>query len=261
MRQLIFKLGRTRTVIAITTVSVLLSIGITLTVVFFLRQNNINVSTAASIFIAISVPLIVAPSVSWSLISLLLRIHQLEQDMRRLATYDSLTGLLSRRAFMERANYFVSIAKREEQEFSIMVVDMDYFKKINDQYGHATGDRVLASFGKTVSNILRESDLACRLGGEEFALFLPNTSPEQAWKFSERLHAAIRGSVIECDGLSIRYTASMGLTSFPEIVTKNIEELLNMADKALYSAKKNGRNQTAIFNTNSRETTSALLTF
>ena len=128
-----------------------------------------------------------------------------------------------------------------------MIVDIDHFKKINDQYGHAAGDKVLASFGEAVRNNLRESDLACRLGGEEFALFLPNTSPEQARKFSERLHALIKEPV-EYDDLSIRYTASMGLASYPEIEIINIEELLNVADKALYHAKKNGRNQTVIFN-------------
>ena len=117
MRQLIFRLGRTRTVIAITTVSVLLSIVITLTAIFFLRQNDINVSTDVLIFVAISVPLIVAPSASWSLVSLLLKTHQLEEDMRRLATYDSLTGLLRRRAFMERANYFLVSQKERSRDF------------------------------------------------------------------------------------------------------------------------------------------------
>lgn len=123
---------------------------------------------------------------------------------------------------------------------------MDYFKEINDQFGHATGDKVLASVGNLIRKKLRSSDLACRLGGDEFIFFLPKTSSEQAWKFSERMHKALK-EIEKYSDIPIQCTASMGLASYPEIETRDIEELYKAADKALYRAKENGRNQTRIF--------------
>lgn len=186
---------------------------------------------------------------SWYLVGLILTIHQLEEEMRALATYDALTGLLSRRVFLEQTDYFHNIAIRDGLEYSVIIVDLDNFKKINDQYGHAAGDKTLESFGKAVRNTFRESDLACRFGGDEFVFFLPNTSSKQAWYFSERLQAVIR-EAIEHDDLLIHYTASMGLVTFPEVIAKNIEEVIRAADKALYRAKTNGGNHTQVFNAN-----------
>ncbi|MBT3320664.1 MAG: GGDEF domain-containing protein [Anaerolineae bacterium] len=200
-----------------------------------------------SVYIATFVPLIAAPIIGWVLIDLLFKIHQLEEEMRELATYDALTGLLRRRAFTERAELLYKIAKREKLVFSIVMVDFDHFKKINDQYGHDAGDKVLAAFGKTVLKIMRESDLACRFGGEEFAFFLSNTAQTQALKFSERLHIAIRESSINYEGASIQYTVSMGIASYPKARIKNVQGFLKVADKGLYIAKENGRNQTKIY--------------
>lgn len=244
MRQLIIKLGRTKTVIAVTAVSVLLSVIITLFCLFIFGEIGMNSMTFVSIFIAIIVPLIVASSVSSVITGMLFEIHKLETEMRILATYDSLTGLLNRRAFIEQVNCFFRTAERQKLEFSILIVDLDHFKKINDQYGHAGGDRVLESFGKIISNISRKSDLAGRIGGEEFAFFLPYTSAEKAYNFAECLHQAMKDSVIEYGSLSIQYTASIGLAFFPKML--NIEEALSIADKALYRAKKNGRNQSVM---------------
>ena len=117
----------------------------------------------------------------------------------------------------------------------------------NDEFGHASGDRVLEAFGKIVVQIARRSDLAGRLGGEEFAFLLPNTSAKQAWDISERLHEAIKKTVIVYDGSVIRFTVSIGIAATPKDRVENIEKLLSMADKAMYQAKKNGRNQSAIY--------------
>ena len=210
-------------------------------------MNDFNVNLAMALYIAAFVPLIATPIISWVLIDLLFKIHQLEEEMRELATHDTLTGLLCRRAFTEKAELLYKIAKRGNLVFSIVMVDFDHFKKINDQYGHDAGDKVLAAFGKTVLKIMRESDLACRFGGEEFAFFLSNIDQAQALAFSERLHMAIRESSIKYEGASIQYTVSMGIASCSEIETKHLEELLKIADKGLYIAKENGRNQTRIY--------------
>jgi len=219
-----------------------------------------------SMLISTIVPLLVAPAVTWYVVDLLLKVNLLEETMREFATYDSLTGLLNRRAFMEYTDQLFSIAKRHEQIFSILMVDLDEFKKINDQYGHDVGDKVLASFGKLLMSTTRESDLVGRIdkkeeeshlvgrmGGDEFIIFLPNTSESQAWIFSERLHHAVRKDGIKWKGVSIQYTISMGLISYPKTMTQDLDELLPQADKALYVAKANGRNQTAIFSDQSQE--------
>jgi diguanylate cyclase (GGDEF)-like protein len=247
MRKYFSRLGRNGTVFAITLASVLISAGVTWVMIIIMNQIGVDVHTASTLFVGISVPMIVAPTVSWAFVGMTMKIHQLEEEMRRLATQDSLTGLLNRHGFMERAEYFVKIAERGDLEFSVLFIDLDYFKEINDQYGHAVGDRVLASFGDIVRSNLRESDLACRLGGDEFLFFLPKTTSEQGWNFSERLHNALRQKK-DFNGKPIRYTASMGLTSYPEIKTGNLEELFKAADKALYRAKMKGKNQTVIYN-------------
>lgn len=247
MKDTIIKLGRTKTIIAVTIISISLSVVITMLALYFLNLIAISLNTFAGLLIAIGAPLIVAPTISWFVIGLIFEIHKLEEEMRLLATYDFLTGLLSRRAFIEQANYVCRFAERQGLEFTILVIDLDYFKKINDQYGHAAGDRVLESFGKIMKQISRESDLAGRIGGEEFAFFLPATTAKKACNFAERLHKAIRESTIEWNKALIRYTASIGLAFFSQTVN-NIEKALILADKALYSAKRKGRNQTVIYN-------------
>ena len=188
MKKTIFKLGRAKAIIVITSICILISLATTTIIVLFLQMNDFNVNLATALYIAAFVPLIATPIISWVLIDLLFKIHQLEEEMRELATHDTLTGLLCRRAFTEKAELLYKIAKRGNLVFSIVMVDFDHFKKINDQYGHDAGDKVLAAFGKTVLKIMRESDLACRFGGEEFAFFLSNIDQAQALAFSERLH-------------------------------------------------------------------------
>jgi len=250
MKEIFVKLGRIRSVAVITIISILLSVALTLLFRYCLHLVGINLETAMGLLVAITVPLIVAPSVSWVMVALILEIHKLEEEMRVLATYDSLTGLLSRRAFLEQANYLCRFTERKKLGFSILVTDLDNFKMINDQYGHAAGDRVLESFGKIVDHTSRKSDLsgriAGRMGGEEFAFLLPDTNSENAWIFAERLHKNIRETIIEGYSAPIHYTISIGLAFFSQTV--DIDRALAMADKALYSAKKNGRNQTVIYN-------------
>ncbi len=168
--------------------------------------------------------------------------------MRLLSTYDSLTGMQVRRTFVEETNYVLRLAARQGLEFTILIVDLDHFKKINDQYGHIAGDRVLESFGAIMRQVSRESDLTGRLGGEEFAVFLPATTAENAYYFAERLHKAVREAVTVWNGIPIKYTVSIGLAHFPQALD-TIGKALSVADKALYSAKKKGRNQTVVYDT------------
>jgi len=204
MRQFIVKLGHVHSVIVITLLSSLASVFITRLIAacyaWFGIRMDVNVT------IATIVPLILAPPISWFIIGLLLKIDQLEVEMRKVATFDPLTGLFNRRAFLERANYVLDLATRDEFEISVLLVDLDHFKTINDKFGHASGDKVLTTFGKVIAQIIRKSDVAGRLGGEEFAFLLPHVSRDQAWIFSERLHQVISHTNFDHDECSIRIT-------------------------------------------------------
>ena len=167
--------------------------------------------------------------------------------MRSLASYDSLTGLLSRHAFFDNANNYASLAIREARPFSVLLIDLDHFKMINDRYGHPAGDAVLELFAHVVNSVARRSDIVGRLGGEEFAMLLPGTNAGEAREFSERLHQAIHKAVLKFNGSAIRYTVSIGLAQYDQTSEKSIEDLLAHADLALYDAKQAGRNQTATF--------------
>jgi len=246
MKRLVLKLGARNTVLMITVASILISVAVTFVVTGVTALSAVTqTSLIRVIVIAILVPLLVAPMISIPLVGLIFQISQLEAEMRVLATYDALTKLLNRRVFMERAEYAFSIAKREKQNFSILAVDLDFFKLVNDQYGHTAGDEVLATFGNLIRKISRDSDIAGRVGGEEFTFFLPNTTAAEAENFAERLHATVKDTVVNYHGAQIRFTVSIGLASFTGNNPSSLDSLLQFADSALYEAKKSGRNRTS----------------
>ena len=123
------------------------------------------------------------------------------------------------------------------------MLDLDYFKKVNDNFGHQTGDLVLQTLGKVLLELVRQSDTPCRYGGEEFALILPETGLEQAEKIGERIRRTIeKQNIVTHNNIHLKITASLGIASTDEIQTT---DLIMAADQALYRAKENGRNQTA----------------
>jgi diguanylate cyclase (GGDEF)-like protein len=247
MIKLLAKIGRVNTVSIIILIAVLASLGATLVAVTLLNQQGFGLHTEIAAKLSVCIALVVTPPLAWFLVDLLLRVHRDEQEMRSLASYDSLTGLLSRHAFFDNANNYVSLAQREHRPFSVMLIDLDHFKLINDRYGHPAGDAVLKLFADVANSVARRSDIVGRLGGEEFAVVLPNTTAAEAVEFSQRLHTAINQAVLTFNDSAIRYTASIGLTEFETDSEDSIHDLLARADLALYQAKRSGRNQTAIF--------------
>ncbi|WP_299806712.1 GGDEF domain-containing protein [uncultured Shewanella sp.] len=244
MRKTIQKLGRLNTVIFVTVLSILASVSITV-MAFYLRQNG-GVTNIA-ILLATVTPLTVAPLASWHLVGLLMKVDRLEKEMRLLAMLDPLTELLNRRAFFKDADSHILRAKQERRTLSVIALDLDRFKSINDDYGHGAGDIVLRHFAATIKANCRTSDLIGRIGGEEFALLLPNTSAAAAYALAERLHIALRQAVVKHDYSSIGYTVSAGVISLVPKKADNIETLLNKADRSLYLAKETGRNCTVVF--------------
>lgn len=248
MIKLLAKIGRLNTVIIITLVAALASVLVASGAILVLNQYGFAIRLNVAIPMAAFVPLVVAPPISWVLVGMTLRIYRIEEKMRNIASYDSLTGLLSRHAFFESANRSISLANRHKAAFAVLIIDLDHFKSINDRFGHPAGDAVLELFAEVVNSVARRSDIIGRLGGEEFAMLLPSTNTTEAREFCERLHAAIGKAVLKHQNSVIRYTVSIGLTASSFGSLESIENLLAHADLALYQAKRDGRNQTAVFN-------------
>lgn len=172
--------------------------------------------------------------------------HQLEAqkiEMQRLADTDSLTGVSSRRSFLERVALEIKRSRGGRHALSLLMVDVDHFKRINDGHGHAVGDRALAAIAQICVQQLREVDIMGRMGGEEFAVLLPDADLPRASAIAERLRSAVERSRLSLgQGASIGTTLSVGASelSDPE---DDVETLLARADAALYSAKRAGRNR------------------
>lgn len=169
-----------------------------------------------------------------------------EKKLLELATTDTLTGISNRRHFMEQADLLLKRAIRYKSPISVMMLDLDYFKNVNDTYGHDAGDKVLQTVSQIIKETLRETDLFGRIGGEEFAALFPESSSEAAVKTAERLRQAIKEEIISYDRLEISVTASIGICSFRSD-HETLEQLLKKADHALYEAKQQGRNQVCLF--------------
>ena len=169
------------------------------------------------------------------------------EAMKRLVTVDVLTSLLSRRHFMLMAERELNRSARYKAEMSVLMIDIDNFKAVNDTYGHEAGDRVLRRLGEILRSTLRDVDFAGRLGGEEFAVVLPQTSVLKAFEVAERLRRTVEHAEIAlAHGLPLHISISIGVSSLhgPEM---NLDTLLARADRALYEAKREGRNQVSVF--------------
>lgn len=165
-----------------------------------------------------------------------------EQKLKMLASTDALTGLPNRRQFMDMAAKEHSRSTRTGNWVSIVMIDIDHFKRINDTWGHSVGDEALKLFAATGMKQIRAQDLFARLGGEEFALLLPETDSEQALFAAERLRVAVEGDVLDIQGQKANFTISLGVAS-SKGGAMNVEALLQKADAALYKAKEAGRNR------------------
>jgi diguanylate cyclase (GGDEF)-like protein len=170
------------------------------------------------------------------------RVRDIAAQLRLSATTDELTGLCNRRFFMHSLDIEVARARRSGAPLSVAVADVDYFKRVNDRYGHAGGDEVLRALARIFEQIMRTGDVVGRLGGEEFAILMPDTDEIQARIACERLRGAIAGRKIRLpSGEEIAITLSTGIALL--VPGDDRDKLVNRADTALYRAKEGGRNQ------------------
>ena len=166
---------------------------------------------------------------------------KLEEELRKQAITDGLTGIANRTYFMERFREELQRARRNQRPLACLIIDIDFFKSINDTYGHQTGDEVLRKAALVFKDILRNTDILGRIGGEEFAAVLPETNLVEAIQVAERIRLAVEGTTLEINEYSSNFTISVGVSSREEDTT--IQSILRRADLALYTAKNNGRNQ------------------
>jgi len=178
------------------------------------------------------------------------RLVRMQKQFRRLAETDSLTGAANRRAFMQYLEMEVERSSRHGVDTSVIMLDLDHFKKVNDSYGHAAGDKVLIEVVRTIQSCLRPRDMLGRLGGEEFAVVLHETDLVGAADISEQIRSAIEQRTIELPGgEKLNATASMGVSDVCDVLGQDTPEaILQAADEALYFAKQSGRNQVIVCN-------------
>jgi diguanylate cyclase (GGDEF)-like protein len=171
-----------------------------------------------------------------------LRMATLVEESRWMATTDALTGLLNRRAFLDLTGREVGRARRYGEKLSVILLDVDHFKQINDKRGHAAGDMVLSAMGKLLKAAVRNCDIVARWGGEEFVLVLPSTSLAGAEQLADRIRELIeRANIKNGDDDVIPVTASFGVASYT--AGETVEQIVDRADRAMYQAKSNGRNR------------------
>lgn len=176
-------------------------------------------------------------------------IRELEASRKALieqATTDPLTHLKNRRAFFENGQKYLSMARRYRTDLSVILLDIDHFKRINDTYGHQTGDEVLVTVAQVLTSLTRAEDIVARIGGEEFAVLLPDTNRLGAAVLAERIRATIEKERFMAAGATLPLTVSIGIASYGADGTESVDQLVNVADRRLYLAKQNGRNRICV---------------
>jgi len=222
-------------------------------ITFAISENSLlqAVSLAATIYIAVTF------RATTLLNHFLRKSYQLSFDLNiakehaeKMALTDALTGINNRRAFYKLGNKIIQNSQRYQHSMSIVMLDIDKFKEINDKWGHGAGDDVIIALAKTIKAAAREADICGRLGGDEFSIILPETDIEQAQNFSERLCSKISNIVVSTQTSNISFTSSIGVATRYAECTK-LEQLIAYADAALYEAKNKGRNQVVAFDNTS----------
>jgi len=169
-------------------------------------------------------------------------------SIKNIAIYDTLTNLYNRRYFEERLEVEAQKSFFGDTSLSLVMVDIDHFKRVNDTFGHTEGDRVLCEIASLLKTSVRKKDTVARYGGEEFILILPEAGLEESSMIAERIRRLVEGTPFEIGQAQINLTVSLGISNFPSHQARSKEELVKMADLALYDAKRRGRNRVNIFN-------------
>jgi len=176
-----------------------------------------------------------------------LQIQDMMDELKLLASVDPMTKLYNRRYFTKISTHTLDLAKREKTDLSIIMIDIDKFKNINDTYGHQVGDEIIIALAQILLPDQRKSDITCRYGGEEFVILLPNTSTQGATIVANNIRKDVENFIFNLsEDKILKFTVSLGVSQVDINNEDNIELALKRADDALYQAKENGRNQVCI---------------
>ncbi|WP_373186035.1 GGDEF domain-containing protein [Halopseudomonas sp.] len=179
----------------------------------------------------------------FSLMCVVLTTASLQNELKHQASRDPLTDLFNRRALEESALKALGMARRSGMPVTLLLMDLDRFKAINDEHGHKVGDQVLVAFAEHLNDHSRVPDLVCRFGGEEFLVLLPDTSLPEAQSIAERIRTGLEKKVIVTGKTSVKITVSIGVAELRDDEQDNLFDLVERADQALYQAKEQGRNR------------------
>jgi two-component system, cell cycle response regulator len=172
---------------------------------------------------------------------------ELEENFQRqmydAALRDGLTGTFNKKYFLTRLDTELAYARRHRTSLSLVMLDVDYFKRVNDTYGHLAGDAVLVTLAQVVTRTLRAEDVFARYGGEEFSVICRGVSRAQAYVLAERIRTLVQGTPFEASGTRFSVTVSLGVAGMPEFAAESSVQLVAAADEALYAAKRGGRNR------------------
>jgi two-component system, cell cycle response regulator len=166
-----------------------------------------------------------------------------QQQMYEAALRDGLTKAFNKKYFLDRLETEIAYARRHQASLSLLMFDVDHFKRVNDTHGHVAGDYVLAKLAKVSSTTVRTEDIFARYGGEEFGVICRGVSLQNAGILGERLRAVVEATVFEYDGKRMPITISVGVSGYPEVPVETVPQLIEAADQALYEAKRGGRNR------------------
>lgn len=179
----------------------------------------------------------------------MLDLRQSKEQLQKMALTDALTGLGNRATFDMSMKQAVARTQRSGTAFSLLMIDLDYFKRFNDCYGHQAGDEVLRHVAKAIDNSARDSDICCRYGGEEFAVILPDTDAKNAQVLADRIHNQVAHASRKLRQSRLPITVSIGISCADRHQKTISTQLIEEADRALYQAKENGRNRTEVWRT------------
>jgi diguanylate cyclase (GGDEF)-like protein len=169
-------------------------------------------------------------------------------SIKNIALFDTLTGLYNRRYFEERLGLEAQKSFYGGTALSLVMIDIDHFKRVNDTFGHTEGDKVLREISGLLKTSIRKKDTVARYGGEEFILILPEAGLDESSMIAERIRRLVESTSFEVSDARLNLTVSLGISNFPNHRARSKEELVKMADQALYDAKRGGRNQLCIYN-------------
>lgn len=244
---IIEKLGRAGTSFLITLLAVLLTQLVRAPLYLFADGRLENAFKGTSFLSSLVSPLALAPIFSWYFVGAFFKIKNLESQMRELATYDSMTNLYNRGSCLLELENIIRRIQKVKSSLTVLYIDIDHFKNINDTHGHDAGDMVIKQFANYLRTSLRESDIIGRIGGKEFLVGLPYTDLEKGLAVAEKLRKGVEEELITADNATpIKMTISIGVSAYHSGEKANSTEILKKADIALYKAKNNGRNMVCV---------------